>query len=388
LPLRYGFRQVQRGSPLRVFVSVLAILALLACAPRGNVVVDPAAAHIGAIETVFVGSSRGADTPGGDPYGSGRAGDLTYLRLDVSVPPDRRPGEIAFPPKSRKADPATDFVAADEGIYAGLPAFRSDLSRALKARPRGQREAVVFVHGFNNNFAEGTYRLAQLGHDLGLDGVLVHYSWPSKAHPLAYVYDRDSALFARDGLEELLNEVVASGAERILLIAHSLGSHVVMETLRQSAIAGNSRVLDRISGVVLMSPDLDVDVFRFQARRIGELPQPFVIFTSRKDRALSLSARLTGRGERRLGNIETAAALADLKVTVLDTTAFSVGGGHFNTATSPALLALLGRIADVDRAFIRERAAHTGLLPGAILTFQNATEIVLSPVVAITGLQN
>ena len=29
----------------------------------------------------------------------------------------------------------------------------------------------------------------------------VHYAWPSAAEPLGYVYDRDSAIFARDGLD-------------------------------------------------------------------------------------------------------------------------------------------------------------------------------------------
>lgn len=360
----------------------------MSCAQRGVVVVDPAAASVGAVETVFVGTSRGQDAATGDAFGPERSTELRYLRMDVSVPPVRKPGQIDIPPSAARADATTEFVAVDEGVYPGLAAFRADLAGALKTRPKGQREAVVFVHGFNITFAEGTYRLAQLGHDLGLDGVLVHYSWPSKAHPLAYVYDRDSALFARDGLEDLLNQVAASGAERIVLVAHSLGSHVLMEALRQAAISGDRPMLDKIAAVVLMSPDLDVDVFRAQAHRIGRLPQPFVIFTSQKDRALSLSARLTGRNERRLGNLETAAALADLDVTVFDTTAFSVGDGHFNTATSPALLALLGRVADIDRAFTRERAARTGLLPGAILTFQNATEVILSPVVAITGLRN
>ncbi len=106
-------------------------------------------------------------------------------------------------------------------------------------------------------------------------------------------HDRDSALFARDGLEALLREIAAAGSNRIVLVAHSLGSSVTMEALRQLRIGGRDDVLNRISGVILMSPDLDVDLFRSQAQRVDPLPQPFVIFTSQRDRALRISAAIT-----------------------------------------------------------------------------------------------
>lgn len=363
----------------------LLVAALAACAQRGEITLDPAAAGVGTVESVYVGTSRSAAAEPAEEFSSDRSPQLRYTRLDVSVPPQRVPGDITWPRRHGRPDPEKDFLTVHQDFYPGAASFEADLARRIRALPRGQREAVVFVHGFNNTFAEGVYRMAQLGHDLGLQGALIHYSWPSKAHPLGYVYDRDSALFARDGLEDLLTQVDRAGAERILLVAHSMGALILMETLRQVTIAGKSGISRKISGVVLLSPDVDIDLFKAQAQRIGPLPQPFLIFTSRKDRALSLSARLTGRNQRRLGNLDSAQDLASLKVTVLDTTAYSEGTGHFNVGNSPALIALLSRIADVDTALAREAVARTGLLPGAILTFRNATEIVLAPVVAITG---
>ena len=375
------------GFLLRRFAAGLILIAgLSACTPRGSLVVDAAAADVGTVETVFIGTTRADDPETGSPFGIDRSAATRFARLDIVVPPVRKPGEIAWPHPGRRGDPQTEFLTAREQLYPGAPAFRADLSAALGRERRGGREAVVFVHGFNNTFAEGAYRLAQIGHDLDLRGAYVHYSWPSRAHPLGYAYDRDSALFARDGLEDLLHEVRAAGAERILLIAHSMGSALTMETLRQIAIAGDRALLDRIAGVVLISPDIDVDVFRAQAARIGALPQPFYIFTSKKDRALALSARLTGQRDR-LGTIADVAEIADLRVTLLDTTAFSSGVGHFNAGNSPGLLAILGRLNEVDAAFARDRAGRTGLLPGAVLTVQNATQIVLSPVAALSGLQ-
>lgn len=364
-------------------MQVLAVaLVLGACVQRGEIRLAPDARGVGTAETVFVSTTRGPDPDGTAAFGRVRELTPHYLRLDVSVPPDRQPGTIKWPRPTRPADPRTDFVTLSEQSYSGAGAFRGALSRAIAAQKDHRGEAVVFVHGFNTTFAEGIYRIAQLGHDLKQTGTLVHYSWPSRASPLGYVYDRDSALFARDGLEALLRDVDAAGARRIIIVAHSVGSSVLMEALRQLALEKDDGLMRKIGGVVLMSPDVDVDLFRAEAKRIGKLPQPFLIFTSKKDRALALSARLTGETDR-VGNLANAAELADLNVTLIDTTAFSTGLGHFNAGNSPALLAILGKINDVDSAFAADRTGKTGLLGGAVLTVQNVTQIILSPVSAI-----
>ncbi len=368
---------------VRVLFLVI-VAALAACAPRGAITVVPSAASVGTTRTVFVGTTRASDAENGDLFGFPRSPETRFARFDVSVPPERKPGKIVWPKPHQAPDPATEFLTTREDLFETEGDFRAELARALRTEPSGEREAIVFVHGFNNTFAEGLYRVAQLGHDLELSGVSVHYSWPSRANPLGYAYDRDSALFARDGLQDLLNEVSAAGADSIILVAHSMGSALTMETLRQIAIADDRRVLPKVAGVILISPDIDVDVFKAQAARMGKLPQPFIIFTSSKDRALQLSARLTGQRDR-LGNLEDIEEIADLDVTLLDVSAFSEGLGHFAVGDSPLLLRILGRMTDLDASFAADPTGRTGLLPGVVLTVQNATEIVLSPVAAIGG---
>jgi esterase/lipase superfamily enzyme len=368
-------------------VLILLLAALAACTPRGDIRVAPEAAGVGTIRQVFVGTTRADDLETGDFTGE-RAERMAFARYDVSVPPDREPGEIRFTRKTATPDPRREFVTVAADRHETEAQFRANLARALAANPRGGREAVIFVHGFNNTFGEGVYRIAQLAHDLQLPGVAVHYSWPSAAQPLGYVYDRDSALFARDGLEQLITEVTAAGAERVLLVAHSMGSALTMETLRTMALRGNRGALSRLGGVILMSPDIDVDVFRAQARAVGKLPQPFLIFGSQRDRVLNLSARLTGQSER-LGNIKDLTRLADLELTYLDTGAFAEGAGHFTVATSPLLIQLLARIDSLNTALAAERAGRTGLLPGVVLSVRNVTGIILSPVSGIaTELEN
>lgn len=359
---------------MRRSVSVALMIVLVACTPRGQVTLAPEAATVGQVQEIFVGTTRQQDQDG--TFGSHRSEDMRFARYDVSVPPDRQLGEITWPRRGQTPDPAKQFVTVSQEVYRATTQFRADLRRQL-AKTNG--EAVIFIHGYNTNFAEGVYRVAQFAHDLELPGTVVLYSWPSAAEPLGYAYDRDSALFARDGLEQLLHEVSLSGAKRILLVAHSMGSGLTMEALRTAAIRGDRRTLDLLGGVILISPDIDVDVFRVQARALGKLPQPFVIFGSDRDRFLRLSAALTGQ-EERLGSLGDVSRVADLKVTFLDVGKFVQGNGHFVIGDSPVLIQLLGRIADIQGAFESDQRVRLGLLPGIVLTVQNATQIVLRPI--------
>lgn len=364
---------------MRRIVLAVSLSVLVACAPRGTLTVVPPETVPGPIETVFVGTTRALDT--GGVFGSGRSEALNFARYDIAIPPERKVGTITWPRRPERANASTDFLTTAQVLHSGERDFQSDLSKALAAN---DSEAVIFVHGFNNTFSEGLYRIAQLYNDLALPGVAVHYSWPSAAEPLGYVADRDSALFARDGLEQLIHTVRNAGARRIVLVAHSMGSALTMEAMRQIAIRGDRALLDRIDGVVLISPDIDVDVFRMQAKAIGTLPDPFLIFGSNRDSVLRLSNFITGQTGR-LGALDDVSKLADLDVTYVDVAAFRDGTRHFAAGTSAGLIGIIGRIEDVNAAFGGDRAGRTGLLPGVVLTVRRATRIILTPVEQITG---
>ncbi len=350
---------------------------LTACAPRAMITLVPDMADVGTPLDVFFGTTRAAG-PDGQP-GEGRSTDIHFGRYRVSIPPIHQQGQIELP-GHRQPDPAKHFVVTEEDQFGDSNTFRRRFAQALRAEPPGEREVVVYVHGFNNTFADGIYRVAQISHDLGSPGVIAHYSWPSAANALRYAYDRDSVLFARDGLARFLQEVKAAGADRIILVAHSVGALLTMETLRQIEIERSGSARDLLHAVILFSPDIDVELFRSQAESIRNLPDPFVIFTSRRDRALALSARLTGQTER-LGNIRDLSEISDLRVVVMDVSAFStVGANHFALARSPVLLRIFGNIRAIDNALSTDQAGQAGLLPGTVLTLQNTTAIVLSPV--------
>jgi esterase/lipase superfamily enzyme len=357
------------------YLAVLALLTLASCAPRAALVIAPSARDVSQIERVFVASSRVYD---GASFTSERLEGLGFTQFDVAIPPNREIGEVSWP--QGEVDIEEDFVVTQADRFRDANAFRAGLRAAVAAQPADAREVMVFVHGFNNTFADGLYRTAQIRHDFEIPGVAVHYSWPSLSSPFGYAYDRDSALFARDGLEQFLREIARTGSHNMVLVAHSVGSELLMESLRQLRIAGAHDIIDRISGVVLMSPDIDVQVFRSQAARLSPLPEPFFIFTSQRDRALRLSALVSGEPSR-LGNIGTIEDVAEFNVTLIDVSEFRGGDAlnHNTVVTSPAMIRLLSRAEAVNSAFEGQDNSPIGLLPGTVLSLQNATQVILTP---------
>lgn len=349
------------------------LIVLTGCVSRGYLARVPDGVTASNVRPVFFATNRGFDAL---PFGSDRSKVMLFGRAQISIPPNHQPGEIEWP--RGEPDPAKHFLLDGSEAYQGPSSFVKKLNAELAKKPRGERDISLFVHGFNSRFAEGLYRMAQINHDLDVPGLAVQYSWPSAGHPLGYIYDRDSALFARDDLEQLLTLLMDSNAENVIVVAHSLGSFVTMEALRQIKLRGRS--LSGIGGVVLMSPDIDVEVFETQVSEIGALPKPFVVFSSQNDRALALSARITGQKER-LGRLADVSELSKYDITFIDVSAFNDGDSlnHFAVARSPALLRLLGSIVDFDTAFSTDRSNRAGILPGTVLTVQNATRIIVQP---------
>lgn len=339
---------------MRIF-ALLVALTLCACAgPQLMRTAPPAADNAQAdISRVFVATTRGSNATG-TIRNNKRAEQLTFRRYDVSVPPIHAPGQVEWPRKV--ADPAQHFVVTDQSTYSDAAAF----NRAITSGDTG-RETFVFVHGFNTTHDQAVYRAAQMLHDFEVPGPGVLYSWPSKGRISAYAFDRDSVLVARDDLAQLLQMLSADG-RRVALVAHSMGAQLLMEALRTMAVAQDSNLDRSIAAVLLISPDLDKDVFRAQARAIGTLPRPFYVVGTPRDRALRLSGFLTGR-EGRLGSLSDANEFADLGVTAVDVTELSSGEGidHDVLITSPAAIAILEKLDENFDLFDAEQP------PGAVL---------------------
>ena len=145
------------------------------------------------------------------------------------------------------------------------------------------------------------------------------FTWASRGKLAAYVYDNNSATAARDDLEHTLRLLLASNADQVNILAHSMGNWVTVEALRQIKISGNLQYASKFGDVFLAAPDIDIDVFKSQMRRFGKPRKPFYIVLSKDDKALGFSKFIAG-GENRVGDDSNIQELAALGATVIDLT--------------------------------------------------------------------
>ena len=235
-------------------------------------------------------------------FGPDRAQAMTVARAKVVPPDDSRLSLAAV----GLSDWRLDEVEPISGDIGELFAQASGL------------DVLIYVHGFKQTFETAALDAARLSDAIRFRGRTMVFSWPSKAGFFDYAYDRDSAMWSRDGLERVLHSIVAvPGASRIHIVAHSMGTMLTLESLRQlySRYYGET-VAGRIGAVVFAAPDIDMDVFSSAINRIGPLAGKITVIASTNDRALALSGRIAG-GMTRVGASEKA-AIEQLGVRVID----------------------------------------------------------------------
>ncbi|MBS7743367.1 MAG: alpha/beta fold hydrolase [Chelatococcus sp.] len=264
---------------------------------------------------VYVATTRERMSSNSNAFSAGRAPGLNYAEFTIAIPPGHKPGEIEW--SAGASDPARNFVVVAQEILDAQQFYRQV---ARQRGGKGPERIGVFVHGFNTNFQEALFRLAQMTADADIDGVPILFAWPSEATVTGYIADKDAATYSRDGLVQLLTTLArAYPNDKITLVGHSMGGWLTVEALRQLKLTGRFGVLDRLD-VVLAAPDIDVDVFRSQMMVIGPLREPITVLVASDDRALSVSGRLAG-DRPRLGaldindaRIQEAALKANLQI--------------------------------------------------------------------------
>ncbi|MDN5926441.1 MAG: alpha/beta hydrolase [Hyphomicrobiales bacterium] len=288
--------------------------------------------------------------PSKDPgllYTGRRDRNYSVDEISVSIPPDsaRKIGEVQWP-RRLPPNPEKDFTTvAVKQIPPEAAAGRAWLRRNL---PKS-RKVLVFVHGFNNRYGDAVYRFAQIMHDSHADAAPILFTWPSAGKLFDYNYDRESTIYSRDGLETVLRLLAEDPqVSDVTVLAHSMGTWLTMESLRQMAIR-DGRVAPKIKNVILASPDIDVDVFGRQFRDLGDRHPKFTVFVSRDDRALAVSRFVAGNVNR-LGQINPEAEpyrseAAKDGISFIDLTRLRAPGADLNHdkfAASPLIVRAIG----------------------------------------------
>ncbi len=284
------------------------------------------------VQILAVTNRRRSTTDTGEMFTGERAEETSYASVTVAAPPpDTARNSGGFQLASLTGSSPRNFVTVGAD-HLDKRAFSAAISSA--ARQGGRSKVLIFVHGFNNRFDDAVYRFAQVVHDSQAEGIPVLFTWPSRGELRlnAYAYDRESAIYSRDTLEQLLDTLAANrDVKEVNILAHSMGNWVTLEALRGKAIGGG-KIGHKIKNVFLVAPDVDVDVFRTQIRRMGNARPRFALFVAQDDKALSMSQFIWG-GMPRIGDINPEQepyrnVLAQEQITVFDLTKLPGDNAH------------------------------------------------------------
>lgn len=200
-----------------------------------------------------------------------------------------------------------------------------EVQRRLQTAPK--KEVLLYVHGFNETFATAADTAAELCHFLGREQVCAFFTWPASTTGnflISYTTTTESADFAVEHLKKTLRMLATtSGVEGLQLLAHSRGTAVMLRAVRElalEAISAGKEPMDliKIDNLVLLSPDIDVDVaaqlvtgFLSDPDLVtvwpeGRLPRilkgRLTIYASPEDRALRVS-QILFRSRNRVGQL-------------------------------------------------------------------------------------
>jgi esterase/lipase superfamily enzyme len=295
---------------------------------------DTAETKTGDVMPIFIATSRKMN---GDGSVTAELSSTTnYLMNLINIPKNHKTGQIerpTFGSESRNSH----FTFLSQRVL-DHDRFRAEISAQLSGRVGTARDILVYVHGFNTGYDEARFRLAQIATDSGFTGVPVLFTWPSQNRTFAYGADKDNATASRDDLTTVLSELgTMPGVGRIHILAHSMGTWLTMEALRESAIGE----------VMLAAPDIDLAVFKQQYARVGAFAR-VSIFAAADDKALNISSVLAGDRQRvgalDLNDKAQRDEIAKLGVRVYDLSNTDTGDffRHGTFAAAPAAIRAIG----------------------------------------------
>jgi esterase/lipase superfamily enzyme len=204
--------------------------------------------------------SNAAEAPG-RRFG-GERGEVQYGTAKVSIPRNHKMGVLEAPSVWRfefRADPEKHIVLLD---VQPMDAGAYFLGIAAQVKRSARKSAFVFVHGYNVTFEDAARRTAQISYDLGFDGAPVFYSWPSQGEVAKYTFDESNVAWSTANLETFLGDFARrSEAERIYLVAHSMGARALTQAY-VSLIGSSPALKKRFVEIILAAPDIDAAVFK------------------------------------------------------------------------------------------------------------------------------
>ena len=216
-------------------------------------------------------------------YSGERADKLSFGKMQVRVPDNHHLGNVEYDPNYTDIQIDPDYMR-NNFVIRGITSF--ELGQFINLLRGDKRDtALVFVHGYNNSFSDGAFRLAQIVWDGQVyNSIPLLFSWPSKNEERGYLYDGDSAeisvQFFIELLELLQNQV---GIKTVHVIAHSMGNRIVLNAISKAIDTLKPRPLGE---VVLAAADVDRQRFTQLINAVRKISHGITLYASASDAVL------------------------------------------------------------------------------------------------------
>ncbi len=277
-----------------------------------------------ATDRKFLGSLNGSPKNSLKNYYSGeQAAEMRVGCIRVYVPNPQKGEDVTEidNPSEQKgaAKPAANVEAKPRQLEFGLPKvdpIKIDLtgrerfyfSASERTVISSYDRAMLFIHGYNNDFEEAIKRTAQIAADSDYSGYVYCFSWPSQGRFVRYATDMDNAEQAELHLVEFMRMILAAGVEtRLDVVAHSMGAQMLLRTIDGLRPVFDYRAGMQESGkvslgqIIFAAPDVAEPVFKQKIAQLRSFAERVTVYASANDGALDFSGWL--RGVARAGSV-------------------------------------------------------------------------------------
>ncbi len=250
----------------------------------------------GEVYPVWFGTNR-KPVVEGEGFTGERNRSITYGRADVYIPKAHRPGETGNSIWKRlwRLDLRDDRLRVQRIIGQTVSDFYAQMTELVAAAREADAapHALFYLHGFNVSFEDAAIRAAQLGWDLGIGGPTAFFSWPSRGNPLRYAADEATIEASEVAITQFLIEFTQRcGAEKVHVVAHSMGNRGLLRALQRISINAKVRGKVRFGQIFLAAPDVDQDLFLDLASLCEKHSDRATLYASHTDRAVHLSSNV------------------------------------------------------------------------------------------------
>lgn len=220
-------------------------------------------------------------------YFGGNRGELHTGSATVSFSPIRPLNDISdsipFYIPDEKMSLSQLSITEPESLFPEVKKFASSDNGNI----------IIYTHGYNVDFEKGCKRVAIFQRALGLHDRLIYFSWPADGNMLKYTWDEADLMWSIPHMTRFFEDMAQrTGDGKLDIVAHSLGARGAVHALVRLAYREDVRKL--VDNLVIIAPDIDVDVFVQELSLLKKVTNLITVYVSENDKALRLSKEVHG----------------------------------------------------------------------------------------------